>query len=81
MGENDNFFDAGASSLQLVQLHGRLTQQGDTLSVTDLFTYPSPALLASSYLTSVEQAKPNTDREQRQQRQALRKLVRRKRVN
>ncbi|MGQ5483806.1 non-ribosomal peptide synthetase (plasmid) [Photobacterium damselae subsp. piscicida] len=81
IGENDNFFDAGASSLQLVQLHGRLTQQGDTLSVTDLFTYPSPALLASSYLTSVEQAKPNTDREQRQQRQALRKLVRRKRVN
>lgn len=81
IGENDNFFDAGASSLQLVQLHGLLTQQGDTLSVTDLFTYPSPALLASSYLTSVEQAEPNTDREQRQQRQALRKLARRKRVN
>ncbi|HCE3226384.1 TPA: amino acid adenylation domain-containing protein [Vibrio parahaemolyticus] len=81
IGENDNFFDAGASSLQLVQLHGLLTQQGDTLSVTDLFTYPSPALLASSYLTSVEQVEPNTDREQRQQRQALRKLARRKRVN
>ena len=81
IGEDENFFDAGASSLQLVQLHGLLIQEGDSLSVTDIFTYPSPSSLAASYLTPVEQADPNTDREQRQQRQALRKIARRKRVN
>ncbi|KJY70103.1 peptide synthetase [Vibrio coralliilyticus] len=81
IGEHDNFFDAGASSLQLVQLHGLLTQQGDTLSVTDLFTYPSPALLAGAYQAPTECTEPNSDRTQRQQRQTQRKLTRRQRVN
>ncbi|KJY91893.1 peptide synthetase [Vibrio neptunius] len=81
IGENDNFFDAGASSLQLVQLHGLLTQQGDTISVTDLFTYPSPALLAGAYEVSTKGSEPHSARTQRQQRQTQRKLTRRQRVN
>ncbi|WP_207004255.1 acyl carrier protein, partial [Trinickia mobilis] len=43
-----NFFDAGASSLMLVQLHVRLQQAGhDRLAVTDLFAHPSPLALAA----------------------------------
>jgi yersiniabactin nonribosomal peptide synthetase len=43
-----NFFEAGASSLDLVRLHVRLTQAGYAdLSITDLFTCPSPAALAA----------------------------------
>ncbi|WP_157160206.1 non-ribosomal peptide synthetase [Cupriavidus sp. BIS7] len=42
-----NFFDAGASSLQLVQWHARLRQAGRTLAVTDLFAHPSPRALAT----------------------------------
>ncbi|MEF9898131.1 MAG: amino acid adenylation domain-containing protein [Pseudomonas sp.] len=42
-----NFFDAGASSLKLVQLHIRLTQSGFThLLVTDVFGYPNAHALA-----------------------------------
>ncbi|MFJ4142893.1 amino acid adenylation domain-containing protein [Pseudomonas sp. NPDC089734] len=42
-----NFFDAGASSLKLVQLHIRLTQMGyPQLLVTDLFGYPNAHALA-----------------------------------
>jgi yersiniabactin nonribosomal peptide synthetase len=43
-----NFFDAGASSLKLVQLHIRLQQAGHAgLAVTDLFAHPSPQALAA----------------------------------
>ncbi|WP_122318354.1 non-ribosomal peptide synthetase [Pseudomonas cichorii] len=42
-----NFFDAGASSLKLVQLHIRLSQLGyPQLQVTDLFGYPNAHALA-----------------------------------
>ncbi|MFJ9990389.1 amino acid adenylation domain-containing protein [Pseudomonas putida] len=42
-----NFFDAGASSLKLVQLHIRLTQLGyPQLQVTDVFGYPNAHALA-----------------------------------
>ncbi|MDF0732207.1 amino acid adenylation domain-containing protein [Pseudomonas entomophila] len=42
-----NFFDAGASSLKLVQLHIRLTQSGHPhLQVTDVFGYPNAHALA-----------------------------------
>lgn len=43
-----NFFDAGATSLKLVQLHVRLQQAGHgQLQVTDLFAHPSPQALAA----------------------------------
>ncbi|MEW5290010.1 amino acid adenylation domain-containing protein [Erwinia papayae] len=42
-----SFFDAGASSLNLVRLHLHLTQQGHSaLQVTDLFAHPTPQALA-----------------------------------
>ncbi|MBS9441730.1 non-ribosomal peptide synthetase [Photorhabdus heterorhabditis] len=42
-----NFFEAGANSLQLIQLHGKLQQAGfHHLAVTDLFAYPTPETLS-----------------------------------
>lgn len=42
-----NFFEAGASSLQLIQLHSRLQHAGfHHLAVTDLFAYPTPETLS-----------------------------------
>ncbi|EMV8751490.1 acyl carrier protein, partial [Escherichia coli] len=42
-----SFFDAGATSLKLVQLHVHLTQAGhDGLLVTDLFAQATPLALA-----------------------------------
>ncbi|PHM60350.1 non-ribosomal peptide synthetase [Xenorhabdus ishibashii] len=42
-----NFFEAGASSLQLIQLHSKLQQAGfQHLAVTDLFAYPTPEALS-----------------------------------
>jgi yersiniabactin nonribosomal peptide synthetase len=43
-----SFFEAGASSLQLVQLHVHLRQAGFTeLNLTDLFAHPAPDALAA----------------------------------
>lgn len=43
-----SFFDAGATSLRLVQLHVRLKQAGySTLQVTDLFIHVTPLALAA----------------------------------
>lgn len=48
-----NFFEAGATSLNLVQLHVLLQRhEFSTLTLLDLFTHPSPAATAA-YLTSV----------------------------
>ncbi|AOM39965.1 non-ribosomal peptide synthetase [Xenorhabdus hominickii] len=42
-----NFFEAGANSLQLIQLHSQLQHAGfQHLSVTDLFAYPTPETLS-----------------------------------
>ncbi|MDC9589479.1 amino acid adenylation domain-containing protein [Xenorhabdus sp. XENO-10] len=42
-----NFFEAGANSLQLIQLHGKLQHAGfQHLAVTDLFAYPTPEALS-----------------------------------
>ncbi|WP_036772228.1 non-ribosomal peptide synthetase [Photorhabdus australis] len=42
-----NFFEAGANSLQLIQLHGKLQHAGfHHLAVTDLFAYPTPETLS-----------------------------------
>ena len=51
-----NFFDAGATSLHLVQLHIALQKLDfPHLQVTDVFAYPSPLALAN-YLTSIDMA-------------------------
>ncbi|CAQ84394.1 MULTISPECIES: non-ribosomal peptide synthetase [Photorhabdus] len=42
-----NFFEAGANSLQLIQLHSKLQHAGfHHLAVTDLFAYPTPETLS-----------------------------------
>ncbi|OTA15109.1 yersiniabactin non-ribosomal peptide synthetase [Xenorhabdus vietnamensis] len=42
-----NFFEAGANSLQLIQLHSQLQHAGfQHLAVTDLFAYPTPEALS-----------------------------------
>ncbi|HGX5815895.1 TPA: amino acid adenylation domain-containing protein [Salmonella enterica subsp. enterica serovar Infantis] len=49
----ENFFEAGATSLNLVQLHILLQRhEFSTLTLLDLFTHPSPAALAD-YLAGV----------------------------
>lgn len=73
ISDHEHFFDAGASSLQLVQLHGVLSDLDKSLSVTDLFTYSSPAALAL-HLTGTSAFLHKTDELlQRRQRQNKRK--------
>jgi yersiniabactin nonribosomal peptide synthetase len=69
-----NFFDAGATSLMLVQLHIRLQQHNSiqsAIAVTDLFAYPSPTLLAShlNSSTSPPQSLPDKRHNRLTQRQ------------
>lgn len=82
IGEKENFFDAGANSLQLVQLHSELHHMSMHLSVTDLFAYPSPALLAASLLKEKRSANKSNDAlTTRQQKQSERKVNRRKKTS
>jgi len=46
VGIHDNFFDMGANSLQMVQVHRRLRELKEELSIVDLFTYPTVHALA-----------------------------------
>jgi len=52
VGIDDNFFSAGGSSLQVIQLANRLSQAGSELSVATIFRNPTPrkqaALLAET---------------------------------
>ena len=66
----DNFFEAGATSLNLVQLHVLLQRhEFSTLTLLDLFTHSSPAALAE-YLTGVamEEKAPRSRPVRRRQR-------------
>jgi hypothetical protein len=45
----DNFFDMGGHSLLAVQVHGRLRRElGLSVSITDLFRFPTVRSLAAS---------------------------------
>ncbi|MGW7199935.1 amino acid adenylation domain-containing protein [Streptomyces chryseus] len=46
IGPEENFFDAGGHSLLLLQMHAVLQQQFPSLSVTDLFRFPTVRGLA-----------------------------------
>ena len=57
IGRDDNFFDLGGHSLLLVQGHARLEEAlGRSLSVTDLFRFPTVASLARHLGGTVETA-------------------------
>ncbi|HEY6432768.1 MAG TPA: non-ribosomal peptide synthetase [Acetobacteraceae bacterium] len=48
VGVDDNFFDLGGTSLQLIEVHARITEQFDmSVAVVDLFAHPSIRGLAS----------------------------------
>lgn len=49
VGLDDNFFDLGANSVLIIQAHGKLREASiNSLSVLDLFQYPTVRLLASA---------------------------------
>jgi medium-chain acyl-[acyl-carrier-protein] hydrolase len=49
VGLDENFFELGANSLLIIQAHGKLREASiNTLSVLDLFQYPTVRLLASA---------------------------------
>lgn len=71
----DSAPDAGASSLKLVQLHVKLTQQGHRhLQATDLFGYPNARALAQ-HLNHTQPA--NDTREQPRQTRLVQRNARR----
>ena len=53
IGIHDNFFELGGNSLLLVQVHKKLQQKYQHLSLVDLFQYPTINYLAK-YLTQKE---------------------------
>lgn len=64
VGIHDNFFDLGASSLDIVQVTNRLNQALQTNeAVVTLFTYPSVAELAK-YIQPSEESKEDTMEEE-----------------
>ncbi len=53
VGIDDNFFDIGANSLLMIQAHGKLREASiGSLSVLDLFQYPTVRLLAGAISNS-----------------------------
>ncbi|UHA74003.1 type I polyketide synthase [Paenibacillus sp. 481] len=55
VGIHDNFFDLGASSLDMIQVTGKLNEAlNETIAVVDMFTYPTIHALAQR-LTRSEQ--------------------------
>ncbi|MGY2334478.1 acyl carrier protein [Pseudomonas sp. SDO528_S397] len=76
--DRQNFFDAGASSLKLVQLHVRLTQTGfPHLLVTDVFGYPNAHALAAHLRPSATPVEvPQADRHTRLEQRNTRRLRR-----
>src|SRR6185503_8593682 len=73
LGIHDNFFDVGGHSLAMVQVHGRLqTMCKRTLSLIDLFQYPTVHTLAA-YLTREANAVttvPSSHRRQQTRRES-----------
>jgi aryl carrier-like protein len=70
VGVHDNFFDLGANSLQLVQVHTRLREfLGKDIQVVDLFRYPT----IDAFLKALEGSDEQQSLEQAQDRSAIRR--------
>ena len=53
IGSNENFFDAGGTSKQAIELQVALEQEfGVSISIVDIFRFPSPTHLASHLLSN-----------------------------
>ncbi|MBL3648685.1 type I polyketide synthase [Bacillus sp. RHFS10] len=62
VGIHDNFFDLGASSLDIVQVTNRLNKElGTNEAVVTLFTYPSVAALAQFISPDQEESEEETE--------------------
>ena len=72
VGASDNFFDLGGHSLLAVQLHRRLrTEMAPTLSITDVFRFPTVASLCAH----IDGVTPKDSALDRVQDRALRRLA------
>ena len=61
VGLNDNFFDLGGTSLQLIQVHATIASVMDNdLTVVDLFQYPRISTLAARLATDGGKAVPGS---------------------
>jgi amino acid adenylation domain-containing protein len=61
VGLNDNFFDLGGTSLQLIQVHATIASAMDSdLTVVDLFQYPRISALAARLTTNGGTAAPGS---------------------
>jgi amino acid adenylation domain-containing protein len=61
VGLNENFFDLGGTSLQLIQLHARIASvMPSDLTVVDLFQYPRISALAARLAADGSAAAPGT---------------------
>jgi acyl carrier protein len=65
VGRNDNFFDLGAHSLMVPEVHSQIQEAlGREISLVDLFQFPTVNALAT-HLGGAETARPGSDRAQR----------------
>jgi hypothetical protein len=61
VGLNDNFFDLGGTSLQLIQVHATIASVMDSdLTLVDLFEYPRISALAARLATNGGTAAPGS---------------------
>jgi amino acid adenylation domain-containing protein len=61
VGLNDNFFDLGGTSLQLIQVHATIASVMDSdLTIVDLFQYPRISALAARLATNGGTAAPGS---------------------
>ncbi|CAG0930606.1 surfactin family lipopeptide synthetase A [Thermoflexales bacterium] len=88
VGRHDNFFDLGGHSLLMVRVHSRLCQTiSSTITMIDLFTYPTISSLAEHLRRSTStgldrpssQARGDTRRQSMQHLQQFREQTRRAR--
>lgn len=78
VGPDENFFDLGGSSLLLIEMHSRLRAQFSGVpSLVEMFTFPTPRLLADRIFRGHEIRNDATPSETRGQRQRAAILARR----
>lgn len=71
LDRNSNFFDLGGHSLLLLAVHGDLLKEYPSLTVTELFTYPTVASLAGALTQNKITAESHKKRSGEQQRRGI----------
>ncbi|MFT7032004.1 MAG: amino acid adenylation domain-containing protein [Cyclobacteriaceae bacterium] len=61
VGLNDNFFDIGASSISLIQINTLINERYPSVSIVDLFNYPTIAKLARFIIKGEDESKIQID--------------------